>query len=517
MNPECNTILNLEIYGPDIINLALLSNFDTIEYLTISHNSTISNLDFLETVEISSGISLQSLDKLVFLSKFEEKQPKNLNIYNCPLLTAIELKEEYYNNISLQNLNLEVTVKHDICIGHLILSQNVSFNSLAEVKVSQLKIHNATEYKSFTSITNDFSLDTLTSLQIWGTQDTFNSEGFPDSMVCRSFEIAGLNNLDVSGFENKTAFFRSFELNSISNLKDLNPFDKMHTEDRVSIQNCDSISSLDGIPISQYVDAIFIRNNSMLTDIQDITKVDDTYRLSLVNNPLLATCNNRLVCDLTGAPNSASRLKISGNNSTCMDVPSVAPSCLEREPVECSATFLGTSLYDYDQVNLSFEFVIPQSAEDGCDEDEKMITIHLDGSERKEIYAGSISSSNTDIQTLNIQVSNIDLLNEGFDCLDIAVQSDCADDNCYFYICQVLNRDAISTASELSIYPNPASENLTISSDVAFVTVIIEINGLSVKYIKLEKGSNSIDLSDLHTGVYFIRDNQNQYRKIVIY
>ncbi|MFT6337917.1 MAG: hypothetical protein ACJATI_004684 [Halioglobus sp.] len=309
MNPECNTIPKLEIAGPDITNLALLSHFDTIGSLTISHNSTISNLDFLETIEVSRGISLQSLDNLESLSKFEEVQTQSLNIYNCPLLNAFELTGEYYNNISLQSPNLEATVKHDISIGHLTLSQNVSFNSLAEVKVSQLKLHNATKYKSFTAITNNFRIDTLTTLQIWGAQDTFNSEGFPDSMVCRSFEIAGFNNLNISGFESKTAFFRSFNLHSISDLKDLVPFDKMHTEDRVSIQNCDSISSLDGIPISEYIDAISISNNLMLTDIQDIMKVNDTYGLSLIDNPLLATCNNRLVCDLIEAPNSATRVK----------------------------------------------------------------------------------------------------------------------------------------------------------------------------------------------------------------
>lgn len=507
----------MSIYGPDISDLALFSFFDTIKSLSISNIGIIKDLDFLDTVEVPQSISLSFLENLKSLSKFKQNQPTGLHISNCPLLNAVELTEEYYNYISLQSPNLEATVKHDISIGYLTLSQNVSFNSLAEVKVSQLNLHNATEYKSFTAITNDFRIDTLTTLQIWGTQDTFSSEGFPDSMVCRSFEIAGFNNLDVSGFDNKTAFFRSFNLHNISDLKDLNPFDKMHTVDYVLIQNCDSLSSLDGIPISQYVEAIYILNNPILTDIQDVIKVNDTYRLSLIDNPLLATCNNRLVCELIEAPNSATRLKISGNNSTCLDVPSVALSCMKREPVECNATFLGTSLYDNNQVNLSFEFMIPQSEEDGCDEVEKTITIHLDGSERKEIYAGSISSSNTDIQTLDVQISNTDLLNKSFDCLDIAIQGDCADDDCYFYICQVLNRDENSTMSEISIYPNPASENITISSEIAFETDIIDINGQSIKTINIEMGSNSIDLSGLHTGVYFIRDNENQYKKIVVY
>jgi hypothetical protein len=161
--------------------------------------------------------------------------------------------------------------------------------------------------------------------------------------------------------------------------------------------------------------------------------------------------------------------------------------------------------------------MIPQSVEDGCDEDQKLITIHLDGSERKEIYAGSISSSNTDIQKLDFQISNTDLLNESYDCLDIAIQNDCNAENCYFYICQILNRDGNSTLSDLSIYPNPASENITISSEVAFKTDIIDINGQTVKIVNIEMGSNSIDLSGLHTGVYFIRDNENQYKKIVVY
>lgn len=288
----------------------------------------------------------------------------------------------------------------------------------------------------------------------------------------------------------------------------------MITKKSLIIAGLDSLTSLDGIPTSEYMDGLYISNNLMLTDIQDVIKVNDTYRLPLIDNPQLATCNNRLVCDLIEAPNSATRLKISGNNTTCIDVSSVAQSCLEREPVECSVSFLGTTLYVYNHVNLSFEFMIPQSVEDGCDEDEKMITIHLDGSERKEIYTGSLSSINTDLQPLDIRVSNMDLLNEGFDCLGIAVQSDCADDNCYFYICQVLNRDDNSTMSDLSIYPNPASENITISSEVAFETDIIDTNGQIIKRVKIEKGSNSIDLSGLHTGVYFIRDNKIISKKL---
>jgi hypothetical protein len=346
-NPDCNSVLGINISGPDITNLALFSFFDTIYHLSISNNPRLKNLDFLNNVEVVSTISLESLDSLESLSKFYDSQPYNFHIGSCPKIKSINLTRSHYNSVTLQTPDVEVLAAYKIYIASFNLSHNVILHTEEQIKVNQIWLQGATEYTSFTSLTDDINFDTLTNLQIGG-YDHFSSEGFPDSMVCKSFSMGSIKNLNSSGFENKTAFFNSLTLSNIDNLKDLNSFDGMITKKSIIIGNLDSLTSLNGIPISEYIDGIYISDNPILTDIQDVIKVNDTYRLSLIDNPQLSTCNNRLVCDLIEAPNSSTRLKISGNNTTCLDVPSVAQSCIEREPVECRAKFLGTSLYDYD-------------------------------------------------------------------------------------------------------------------------------------------------------------------------
>ncbi|MFT6337194.1 MAG: hypothetical protein ACJATI_003956 [Halioglobus sp.] len=308
INSDCKTIFSVTLTGPDITNLALMSFFDTIHNLIIYNIPAVKDLEFLEKTEVLSSISLLSLDNIESLSKFYDSQPYNFHIISCPKIKSVNLSNDYYNNVTFHSPNLDVLVFDQIDIASFDISNNVIIHTLEKININQMWLQNATSYTSFASLATVFNLDTLVNLQIVA-YDQFSSEGFPDSMVCRGFSMSGIKNLNCDGFENKTAFFNTVSLTTLDNVKDLSSFDDMIAKKSIIIAGLDSLTSLDGIPISENIEGIFISDNPMLTDIQGIMKVNDTYRLSLIDNPQLATCNNRLVCDLIEAPNSATRVK----------------------------------------------------------------------------------------------------------------------------------------------------------------------------------------------------------------
>jgi hypothetical protein len=515
-NPNCKTIASVIISGPEVTNLVLFSFFDTIEQLTILQTTSIKNLDFLETVQISKSISLWNIESLESLSKFNNSQPNDFNIINCPKIKTLNLTRPKYEGVTLQSPGLEVITSNHVYISNLNISENVILSTDSQINLNQLWLQNASNYASFESIIADINLDTLANLQITG-YDHFSSNGFPDSLVSKNLSIGNIKELDQNGFKNKTAFFKNLSLTSLDNLKNLNAFDDMITEDILIIRDMDSLESLDGIPISEYIEGVFILNNSVLVDISEIEKVDSINRITIEDNNILTECNIDPICALINLPNSTNRTKISGNKESCYDLPNVQKSCQAREQIECRATFLNTTLYDDHKVELSFEFIIPESHEINCLEDHKKITVHLDGFERKEIYNEEIIPNDSEIIKLKMQINNTDLLNENFDCVDIAIQGKCSKENCYFYLCQILNRKDNFKVQEISIYPNPTSQNVTISTDYDFESEILDINGQVIKTIPLKSGSTSIDISELNKGIYLIKNRNHSYEKLYVY
>lgn len=70
-----------------------------------------------------------------------------------------------------------------------------------------------------------------------------------------------------------------------------------------------------------------------------------------------------------------------------------------------------------------------------------------------------------------------------------------------------------TTTSEVTLYPNPASDvlNILVSmySDQPFDAVVYGLNGAIIDKYKLTTGKNSIDVSKYQPGIYFVRMNIN--------
>ena len=70
---------------------------------------------------------------------------------------------------------------------------------------------------------------------------------------------------------------------------------------------------------------------------------------------------------------------------------------------------------------------------------------------------------------------------------------------------------------EFTLYPNPAHNQITISSENLKINSIkiLDITGRTIKRLLVNNEQSIIDVSDLSNGIYFIKINQNQTVKFI--
>lgn len=57
---------------------------------------------------------------------------------------------------------------------------------------------------------------------------------------------------------------------------------------------------------------------------------------------------------------------------------------------------------------------------------------------------------------------------------------------------------------KLTIYPNPANDQIAIEADESLHVQVIDVFGNQIQELNLNPGNNSVDISGLATGVYFV-------------
>ena len=98
------------------------------------------------------------------------------------------------------------------------------------------------------------------------------------------------------------------------------------------------------------------------------------------------------------------------------------------------------------------------------------------------------------------------------------------DENEYAYYVEVKaelsNMNFISENNTFKVFPNPASFNLNIISDNTIKLIqIMDFKGVIVKDLKIQNNNTIIDISNLHSGLYFIKVHINDsilFRKVLI-
>lgn len=71
--------------------------------------------------------------------------------------------------------------------------------------------------------------------------------------------------------------------------------------------------------------------------------------------------------------------------------------------------------------------------------------------------------------------------------------------------------------SDFRLYPNPANTTVTVETDTPATLTMTDVTGRECGRWKVESGKNTIDVSSLHAGVYFVRlDSTINVRKLII-
>ncbi|PWK18563.1 T9SS type A sorting domain-containing protein [Xanthomarina spongicola] len=78
------------------------------------------------------------------------------------------------------------------------------------------------------------------------------------------------------------------------------------------------------------------------------------------------------------------------------------------------------------------------------------------------------------------------------------------------FMFSTLSVDSLQDSSyELQVFPNPVSKNLNIISKLSGTFMLIDANGKEIFNGSIKNGRNTIDLSRLNSGIYFIRFNND--------
>ena len=65
--------------------------------------------------------------------------------------------------------------------------------------------------------------------------------------------------------------------------------------------------------------------------------------------------------------------------------------------------------------------------------------------------------------------------------------------------------DNVSTYQHINVYPNPATETVTVYVDQPATLTIMDATGRLCGQWKVERGETTLDISHLPAGVYFVR------------
>lgn len=76
--------------------------------------------------------------------------------------------------------------------------------------------------------------------------------------------------------------------------------------------------------------------------------------------------------------------------------------------------------------------------------------------------------------------------------------------------------ETVLETSGLKVYPNPASETLTIESDLETDAVILNVVGKTIKRLSLKAGSTNVAVDDFPAGLYFLQASSGEVVRVLV-
>jgi|GEM_PF-1158198 len=507
--PSCTEInFPLFISGNDITNLNGLSQLTSINSILTISDTSLENFNGLHNIEnIVDGLYLFNNNTISNMHGFEGlieigdiSFESNQNLINMEgfenVVTALDISIEFNNSF----LNFEGFDSLISCDGFRVTSCPSFINFLGmeslQTSTASVRIVDNTNLESFSGLEN---LNSINPGHLY-IENNPNLQGF-------------------TAFENLT-FVRNY----------------------IWVLNCDSVENLDGFEGVEQLDYSFrLIGNQNLNSISGFSNLSGTYDfgIKIKDNPNLSMCNINTVCENLYV-DEIGYFEIENNGSGCNSVEEVADSCgvliipdvnllnalLDNDPVidinndnliqySEAGTFTGALNLENKQIS-DFE---------GLQAFINATSINVSGNFmsflnlNQNLTLDTLDFSNSpDLESVNLKNGNNTAITNfnGVDCPSL--EFICVDDVAFAEAnftsidshvvfvedCEILAVEAFNLGDAVSVFPNPVSETLTISttSNINFTKAeIYSIHGQKL----VETSATQINLSDFSTGIYFVK------------
>lgn len=163
------------------------------------------------------------------------------------------------------------------------------------------------------------------------------------------------NLTSLAGFENLHNVNSSFTIQECNSLTNLSGLENLNSVDySLNIEDNESLVSLTGLNNLQHVGILIISGNDSLTSLNGINLTDFSYLmgLSIVDNPMLSTCNEPFLCNFLTAPTGY--VAIFNNDTGCNNPSEIANSCGFQIPCLPHGNYYFTSQNEIDAFQSTY-------------------------------------------------------------------------------------------------------------------------------------------------------------------
>lgn len=461
----------LMIYNNEsLLNLTGLSNLTYIgENLIIAHNSTVEDLFGLESLEAVGGfLSIGENDNLTSLFGLDSLNTigENLYIVNNNALTSLSGLE------SLHTINGRLSIYNNSALTSLSGIDNIEASTISDLDISGNVLLSTCEVQSVC----DFMISLHGSVNIYG-----NATGCNDPIEVANACGTTLPCLPFGNYYFTTQSNIDSFINDYPNCNEL--------EGNVMIQG-DDITNLEGLyDLTSINGVLTITDNDVLTNLiglENLTSIEK----GLTIGGLYGTGTNPVLASLTGLDNISSikgYIHIANNNSlVSLSEFSNVTSTLSELFIEGNNSL--TSLEGLDNFiaeSTCFLSITNNSLLSTC-EIKSICDYLIDPNGNVYIHDNAIGCNSSEEIVEACDASGIP---------DIILQP------------------------IISIYPNPAKREITISSkDELKIEQVVIYNQVGQNVLQVNQIINSIDISRLKQGIYIVevKTKESKIRKKLI-
>lgn len=527
--PNCDTVPFLRIQGDDIDDLTPLSNLIHPGWsISIVNNPLLTSLQGLDNL-VSDVVNNTSLEIT--------NNPQLINISSLSGLTAC-FSIGISNNDQLINLNGldSITYMGDesqsfptnwlSIVGNENLTDISIFNNLVPHNIEGVQIK------------DNPSLSSLLGLENFDTMFVLNIEN-NDAL------------LNLNGLNGVTTLLDETRIISNDLITDLTGLGSVQQTGYFKILDNDMLTSLNGINQISFWVGIEIMDNESLIDLSAIDYFDESTELSpqvyLIGNSSLEVCNYPFICNLMDDFFSISEVQIENNSAGCNSELELTNAC-EIPPVNNDLNDC-TFRRDIYKLNIGQEiigsntFATASSYTPLCNditerqdvwyyiEQDSDVMIDINVTNGFSIQLWQLAEGDCGIPDFNFNMTQVPNTCGTGSIQDISITANT------IYFVQVWDntsgRSTIANEFEITlqdstlsinnfdvenikVFPNPVSNSLQVKG-VDNADTTLEIFNALGQTIKSSKG-NSIDMSELNSGVYFLSvksSTKNLIRRVI--